>query len=145
MAKATICIHCGLVIHANDASEVEIARIYDEMRAHDLVCEKSPLVERIAELEADLADAKTVVAGLNDLLKKEGADCARLREDAERYDFIEALWINGSAKLDCDEDGWFRIDFEGAECADREWKDIGPKQVVDAARKELDAARRERT
>lgn len=62
----------------------------------ELIQQKRELRARIAALEAEnielkqkFADGQTIVAGLSDLLKKEGAECARLREDAERLDWLD--------------------------------------------------------
>jgi len=50
--RAILCVYCGL--HINFKPD-DRKKVFEEMKEHDLVCDKNPLIRRIWQLEADLA------------------------------------------------------------------------------------------
>jgi hypothetical protein len=51
--RGGICMYCGFAFVSKSLEPEDIAIVYDELIAHDKQCPKSPLVKRIAELEAE--------------------------------------------------------------------------------------------
>lgn len=81
--QGATCIHCALVLPTVDAA-----------KEHDAVCEKHPLVAKLAALERELAEARR--------------DRARLRwyfdpANAGKVIFLELRCINSGRSWTCDE------------------------------------------
>jgi hypothetical protein len=54
--RMAVCIYCGQGV-AYDPDDKEAAgKVYEQAKAHDLVCPKNPLVKRIAEADGHLLD-----------------------------------------------------------------------------------------
>lgn len=58
--RVVLCIQCGEVVPYDPSEERAKEKVFDRMKAHDLVCPKNPLVARVAELEADVSNLEQV-------------------------------------------------------------------------------------
>jgi chromosome segregation ATPase len=58
--RRALCIHCG---HNIETEDVESA--IEAMKAHDLICKESPLVQTIADLQERLDEREDQVADLS--------------------------------------------------------------------------------
>lgn len=58
--KATLCIYCGAaIVHSGvEMDEAGLLAIQQAMEAHDLQCERNPLVKHIAEVERERDEAR---------------------------------------------------------------------------------------
>jgi hypothetical protein len=49
--RKAFCLHCGHEVHYAPGDEIDQARAWKALLDHDVVCQKNPLVAKVAELE----------------------------------------------------------------------------------------------
>lgn len=54
--RKALCMYCGHAVHYTPNDEMDQARAWKALLDHDGVCQKNPLVVRVAELESALGN-----------------------------------------------------------------------------------------
>lgn len=87
--RGCMCVYCGETVVYDPAKGIQAA--IDTAKEHDRVCPENPLVARIAELEAENADAKEAVRSWRRVAEILEEEKTAERERCRREE-VEPLW-----------------------------------------------------